>query len=242
MPMPTPPAPQPAPVPTPVVKAPEPPPNFSGTVRLVTFSEIIASGEGQAKPKNGIDFDRIDQALKRLSGVSSVSFNDATATIEVGYGGPWSDLAKVKNTVSACGVSAEVVNPARVVYRPTVIVEDESKAVAALKAVAGVHYVCRESNDLVIYCDLAVTLLDSIRSSAEGAGLKGMINSHEEIRVPFTTQSGNLSALLEDLARTKWVLKTDQDGSNVRVLAVKGRITKALVKSLMTRHGVAESK
>jgi len=189
--------------------------------------------------------DRIEAALKRVSGVSSVSYDNGTRSINVGFNGGWNDLKKLEIAVSNAGASAELVSPARVVYRPMVIVEDENKVLTAAKNVSGVQYVAKENNDFYIYADLASTSLDSIRSACEGAGVKGAIVSHEEIKVPFASgAAGNTMALQDDLAKTKWVVRVEIDAASnaVKVLAVKGRVTKALIKLLMIKHGFAEAK
>jgi hypothetical protein len=72
-----------------------------------------------------------------------------------------------------------------------------------------------------------------------------MIVSHEELKVGFGAGgNGNAQNLQDDLSKTKWVLKVDIDsaGNAVKVLAVKGRVTKSLVKSLMSKHGFPEAK
>jgi hypothetical protein len=242
MPVPPPSVPTPS-TPAPAAKAPAPeqPATFSGTVRLLAYSDLISTGEGKAA--KGIEFEKVESALKRISGVTSASFDSTTRSIQVGYSGTWSDLNKLETAVNMNGVSAEIVNPAKVILRPMVVMDDESKVIAAVKGVVGVQYVTRENNDVVTYCDLASTTLGMIRSACESAGVKGAIVSHEEHKIGFGTD-GNAAALQDDLSKTKWVVKVDVDsaGRSVNVLALKGRVTKSLIKSIMAKHGFAEAK
>jgi copper chaperone CopZ len=248
MPMPTPPSPAPTPQPTPVAKkeAPAQPATFSGSVRMLTFSDAIVTGENaNAKVSSSTEFDKIEAALKRVAGVTSTNYDASTRSINVGYAGPWSDLNKITIAVNNNGVSAELVSPAKIVYRPMSPVEDETKVITAVKGISGVQYVARENNDILVYADLMSVSLDQIKSGCEGAGVKGMFVSHEEVKVNFAAGgNGNASALQDDLSKTKWVLKVDIDsaGNAVKVLAVKGRVTKSLVKSLMTKYGFPEAK
>jgi copper chaperone CopZ len=249
MPVPPPNVPTPqTPTPAPVAKTPAPsqPASFSGTVKIIAYSEVISTGEGNAKPSaSAVDFEKVETALKRVSGVSSASYNPSTRSIDVGYNGSWTDLNKLTMAVNNNGISAEMASPARVVLRPMVVIEDENKVLTAVKAVSGVQYVSRENGDIVSYCDLTSVSLDSIKSACESTGVKGMIVSHEELKVGFGSGgAGNTSALQDDLAKTKWVIKSEIDsGSNcVKVIAPKGRVTKALVKSLLSKHGFAEAK
>jgi copper chaperone CopZ len=237
------PSPSQAPTPAPVAKtpAPEQPAAFSGSVRIMAYSDSITTGES-AKIASSIDFDKIQAALKRVAGVTDATFDASSRTINVQYGGPWKELNKLSMAVNNNGVSAELLSPARVGFRPMVQIDDEGKVLGAVKGISGVQYVSRENGDIQIYCDLSTTSLDSIRSACESAGVKGMIVTHEEIQVKFSAGQGNGGALVDDVAKTKWVLKAEVVGDAVKVLAVRGRVTKALIKSLLSKHGFAEAK
>lgn len=219
--------------PAPTAKAPEAPPKFSGTVRMVTFSDSIATGEN-AKASNRVDFERVESALKRVPGVSQAGVLPESRSMEISFEGPWTDLKKLEFAVSATGVSAEIINPARVVLRSA---EDMAKGLEAVRTLPGVHFVTRENNDAHIYCDLEQVSLDEIR---EKSRVRTQVISHEEIRISFTS-SGDRDALKADLERTKWVIRALVDGT-VWVLAPKGRVTKALIKSVMAKNGFAPSK
>lgn len=237
--------PAPAPTPTPAIptaKPPEPAPTFAGTIRIATFSEIIAS-EGKKAAGPQIDMAKIESALKRVGGVSSVSFDQNTKEINVGFSGPYSEMKKVKIAVDGQGVAAEVISPARVVIRPMGQIDDATAALSALKSVSGVAAVEKENNDLVAYADLSIATLDGLLKAAEGTGIKCQVASHEEIKVKFST-AGKSDDLKNDLKQTKWILRVDIDtsDSSVKVLAVKGRVTKAVVKTVMAKHGFPEAK
>lgn len=241
--MPTPgtPAPVPTPAPTPTVKAPEPAPTFSGSVRIATFTDMIASGGDKKAGGSQVDAAKVEAALKRVAGVTSVSID--TNGISVGFSGPYSDVKKLKIAVETQGVASEVVSPARVVVRPMSQIDDASSVLNALKGVSGVIAAEKEANDLIAYADLSAVSLDSLIKSVEGAGAKCQIASHEEIKVKFSAV-GQTEQLKTDLASTKWVLKVDVDStdSSVKVLAVKGRVTRSVVKSVMAKHGFPETK
>jgi len=241
----TPMPPAPAPTPTPAVptaKAPDPAPTFGGTIRIATFSEIIAS-EGKKAAGPQIDMAKIESALKRVAGVSSVSFDQNSKEISVGFSGPYSEMKKVKIAVDGQGVAAEVISPARVVVRPMGEINDATAALNALKSVSGVVAVEKDSNDLIAYADLSSASLDSLLKAVEGTGVKCQVASHEEIKVKFSA-TGKSDDLKNDLKQTKWVLRIDIDSSDssVKVLAVKGRVTKAVVRTVMAKHGFPEAK
>jgi copper chaperone CopZ len=241
--MPPPPQPTPqAPVPTPTVKTPDPAPTFAGTVRIATFSDIITTGD---KKGNGpsIDMGKVEAALKRVDGVSSVSYDQASKEISVGFSGPYAEIKKIKIAVDGQGVAGEVVSPARVVIRPMGQVEDASSAINALKGVSGVVASEKDMNDLIAYADLKTVSLDSLLKAAEATGIKCQIASHEEIKVKYTA-AGASEPLKSDLSCTKWVLRVDIDASDssVKVVAVKGRVTRSVVKSVMAKHGFPEAK
>ncbi len=213
-------------------------------MHLIVFSDIISTGQ-DAKSNRGVDIDKVEGALKRIAGVGGISYDPATRSILADYTGPWRDLGKLPITLANNGLFAEIKNPAKVVYRPMVQTEDAAKVIRALKAISGVHFVGNDNNDFQVYVDLELVSLEQIKSACEGVGIRGMIASHEEVRVSFGPGGqGNTSALSEDIARTKWVLNVDIDVSTnaVKVLAIKGRVTKALVKSLMAKHGFPEAK
>jgi len=186
---------------------------------------------------------KIESALKRVAGVSSVSFDQNTKEINVGFSGPYSEMKKVKIAVDGQGVAAEVISPARVVIRPMGQIDDATAAVNALKSVSGVSAVEKDSNDVIAYADLSVTSLEGLLRAVEGTGVKCQVASHEEIKVKFSA-AGKSDDLKNDLKETKWVLRVDIESSDssVRVLAVKGRVTKAVVKTVMAKHGFPEAK
>jgi copper chaperone CopZ len=241
MPMPTPSAPAPTPTPTPTAKAPEPAPTFSGSVRIATFTDIIASAGDKKASGTQVDSAKVEAALKRISGVTSVSVD--SNGINVGFSGPYSEIKKLKIAVETQGVSSEILSPARVIVRPMSQIEDASSALNALKGVGGVAAAEKEANDLIAYADLSTVSLDSLIKAVEGTGVKCQIASHEEIKVKFSA-AGQTEQLKSDLAATKWVLKVEivSAESSVKVVAVKGRVTRSVVKSVMAKHGFPEAK
>lgn len=245
-----PPAPAAAPKPTPAPaaqapKAPEAVPNFSGQLVLVVFSDAIVTGEG-SKNSAGLtlDWDKVDASLKRVTGVASTSFDAAARRINVTFVGPFKDIDKVRNAVQTSGVSAEILSPAKIIFRPTVEVESDSKLIASLKGVPGVQIVLKDLNDYTLYADLSTLDLEEVTKAALSAGVKGMTPTHELIKTVLPPKGGNPEALLEELNKTKWILKADLDASTntLKVLAIKGRVTRALIKSLSTKCGYVESK
>lgn len=236
------PVPTPAPAPAPV-KPPEPAPTYSGTVRVATFSDAIAT-EGDKKVGGlQVDVARLEAAVKRLPGVTSFAFDPITRQMSVGYSGVYSETKRIKVAIDSQGVSSEIVSPARVVVRPMAVLDDPSRFLSALKGVPGVLAAEREGNDLIAYADLSTASIHSIRQAVEGTGIRCQIASHEEIRVKFGA-AGTPEALTADLERTKWVLRAEVDPAEsvVKVLAVKGRVTRALIKSVMSKNGFAEAK
>jgi copper chaperone CopZ len=246
--MPTPPAaaaPKPTPAPTPSKPAPEPIPNFSGQVVLTVYSDAIVTGEGSKNsPGLQLDWDKVESSLKRVAGVASASLDAASRRINVSFVGPFKDIEKVRNAVQTSGVSAELLSPAKVIFRPTVQVESDSKLVAALKGAPGVQMVLKDLNDYTLYADLSTLDLDEVTKAALSAGVKGMTPTHELIKTVLPPKGGDAAALIDELNKTKWVVKADIEAASntLRVVAIKGRVTRALIKSLSTKCGFAESK
>jgi copper chaperone CopZ len=209
------------------------------------YSDAIVTGEGSKSAAGlNLDWDKIESTLKRVEGVTSVSLDAASRRINLTFVGPWTGIEKVRNAAQTAGASAELVSPAKVTFRPTVQVDDDAKITAALKGVSGVHHVAKDFNDYVLYADLATLDLDEISKAVLGVGVKGLIATHEWVRVGLGSTAGNSSQLLDELAKTKWVLRAEIDAatSSVKVLAVKGRVTRALVKSVLAKCGYTESK
>lgn len=211
-------------------------------MRLRTFSENIAT-EGTEIKTGGIDLTKVENAVKRVAGVTSFSFDPKTKEITVGYGGLAKNVKDIKIAVDGQSVSCEILSPARVVVRPIGALEDPTNALNAMKGVAGVTGVNKEFNDLVAYADLSTTSLDALKAAVEGTGVKCQIASHEEVKVKYTA-AGNVETLRDDLSKTKWVLKVEVDSAKmeVRVLCVKGRVTRSIVGSVMNKHGFPEAK
>jgi copper chaperone CopZ len=206
---------------------------------------VIQSVEGAAKPQAvSVDWTRVEAAIKRVEGVNSATLDSDGRRIQVSYTGIYSNIERIRNAAQTAGLSAELLSPARVVFRPMSAVDDETKLTNSFKALAGATFVTRENSDLHIYADLSTLDLDQVVQAARTAGVKGMISTHEMVRVRYSTGGGDPQTLVDELSRTKWVLKAEiESGTNtVAVLAIKGRVTRALVKSIMSRCGFAESK
>jgi copper chaperone CopZ len=245
--MPPPPPAEPQPNPNiPVIKTREPSPTFSGTVRLQTFADLtIETGKDEKEKKDSgssVDMAKVEGAVKRVKGVSSFSYDATKREIVVGFSGPVSDAKDIKIAIDTQGLTNEILSPAKVVVRPIGKIENPAAALAALKGVPGVVAAESEYNDLVAYADLSTASLDALVKAVEGSGVKCQISSHEEIKVKFGS-SGSVEALKNDLGRTKWVLRVDVNAgdSSVKVLSVRGRITRSVVKSIMAKHGFPEA-
>lgn len=205
---------------------------------LAVFSDAIVTGEGAKNaPALSLDWEKVEATLKRVDGVSAATLDAPARRIHVTYAGPFSGLDKVKNAVQ----NAELIDPAKVIFRPMASVDDDAKVTAALKGIAGVRQVVKEYNDFILYADLSTLNLDQVTGSA---GVKGMIATHEILKVTLPASGGNATSLLDELSRTKWVLKAEIEAASntLKVLAVKGRVTRAVVKSVMTQCGFPETK
>ncbi len=225
-----------------MVKTPDSGPKLAGNVTFKTFSDQIAT-EGDKAAEGKVDMSKVEAAVKRVPNVTSFAYDAAKKEITVGYNGFYKDIKDIKIAIDGQSIPCEAVNPARVVVRPIGKPEDPKPALGALKAVAGVVDVAQDNNDFIAYADLSKLSLADLIKSLEGSGVKCQIASHEEIKVRYTT-TGSTDALKTDLMKTKWVLRVDVDAadSSVKVLAVKGRVTKDAVKSVMSKHGFPEAK
>lgn len=153
------------------------------------------------------------------------------------------DVKEIKIEIDGQGILCDVVNPARVIVRPMAKLENARPALDSIRGVAGVLGVEQEYNDLVVFADLSLLSLDALKAAVDGGGVKCQIASHEEVTVRFET-AGSIPALKDDLARTKWVLNVaiDVEKKEVKTLCVKGRLTRAIVSGVMSKHGFKELK
>jgi copper chaperone CopZ len=243
-PPPGPPPPPPPPTnPQVVVKTPPASPPFSGSIRIQTFQDLtIETGKESEKKDAGslVDMAKVEAAAKRVKGVTSFSYDASRREIVVGYSGAIREAKDVKIAIDGQALPNEILSPAKVIVRPMGKLENPDTAINAVKGVAGVVAAEQEYNDLAVYADLSAVSLESLMKAVEGSGVKCQISSHEEIKIKYGA-SGSLDALKNDLARTKWVLRVQVEGSEVKVLTIKGRLTKAVVKSIMAKHGFPEA-
>lgn len=204
---------------------------------------MIETGKESDKKDGGsfADMAKVEAAAKRVKGVTSFSFDSSRREIIIGYSGPIREAKDVKIAIDGQSLPNEIVSPAKLVVRPMGRLENPDQALNAVKGVAGVVAAEQEFNDLAVYADLSTISLDALIRAMEGSGVKCQISSHEEIKVKYGA-SGAIDALRRDLERTKWVLRVQVEGSQVRVLAVKGRVTRAVVKSVMAKHGFPEAR
>lgn len=248
--MPTP-APTPAPTPTAATPTPAaaPVPTFSGSVVIAVFGDVsgtISTGDKAQAKSSGpvVEWDKVEATLKRVEGVTGATLDTTSRRINVSYAGAFASVDKVRNSIQTSGVSCELISPAKVTFRPMGTVDEDGKLLAALRGIAGVQMVTKDYNDFTLYADLSAVDLDTILQAAQGAGVKGAIASHELFKVALTSTTGNSANLLDELSKTKWILKAEIEAStnSVKVLAVKGRVTRALVKTIMTKCGFPEGK
>lgn len=240
--MPLPPLPVPTPpTPTPSAPAAEPTPTFAGTIRVQIFTDIIATGNETAKikPIEDKERERIESYIKKVSGVSSVTFNPIDCTFDVGYSGSFDDVGDIEKSISLTGTACETISPLEVVFRPNIVVENDTLK-NALKGVSGVTVVIKSGNDFKCYCGVEIDL-NAIKTAASGAGVNGSVVSHEEIKLPLAG-SGNAESAKRELKTCKYVLRADVTATEAKVLCVRGRVTRALVKSIVSKFGFAEAK
>ncbi len=241
--MPPPPPAEPQPNPNiPVIKTREPAPTFAGTVRFLAFADLaIVTGDKEKKDGGSmVDMAKVESSVKRVKGVTSFSYEVTSREISVGFTGPVSEVKDIKIAIDNQSLSNEVLSPARIVIRPIGKVDKPEGVLGSIKGVSGVVAAEQDFNDWVAYGDLSVLSLEALIKACEGSGAKCQIVSHEEIKVKHTG-TGATDALKNELSRTKWVLKVDIVGGEVRVVTVKGRVTKAQVKATMSKLGFPEA-
>jgi hypothetical protein len=224
----------PFPIPAPVGNAPqtvpasvnpEAPPTFCGTVRILVFSETIATGPGVVR----LDEKRrqmIESALRRQSGVASILYE--APYFDVAYTGPYSGLDKLQDAVASTGTSNEIVSPLKVRVRPF---NDPEAALKSLRGVSGVSLVIRTASECDCYAGLEVDL--------DALARLGEVVSHERIEVRFKG-TVDLEAARSDLESMKGVLKVDMGADETRLLCRKNRVLKCTVRSVLSKHGAAK--
>lgn len=191
----------------------------------------------------GLDLSKLETAVKRVGSVTDFSYDASKKEVRVGYTGYAKDVKELKIAIEGQGLSCEAVNPARVVIRPVGAISKPDAALSAMKGVSGVLDTARDGNDLIAYSDLETLSLEALAKALEGAGVKCQFPSHEEVKIKYGA-SGDPKALKAELQKVRGVLRADIDseGQCVKVLAAKGRVTRAAVKSIMDKHGFPEAK
>ncbi len=103
------------------------------------------------------------------------------------------------------------------------------KVKQTLSSVPGVKAVVQDGNAFKCYADME-TELGAVEAAAAGS-----VTSHEWLSL--TASGGNEETAGRELGNTKYVLCAEIGDEQVRVLCVKGRVTRALIKSLLTKAG-----
>lgn len=186
---------------------------------------------------------RVETAVKRLSYVNGAAYDPATGEIKVDYTGTMDDVTEIRNIIDRQGVACEAVNPMRVVVRPIGQVSKPAVVLAAVRKVKGVLAAEKDGSDFIVYSDASTLSLAGLVNAARDVGVKCRIPSHEEFE--FTLgRVGSVEALKEDLARTKWVLRADVHASakTIVFLCVKGRVSRAALRTIAEKHGFFEAK
>jgi copper chaperone CopZ len=225
--------PTPAAPPTVPTTAPEPKPKtFAGPVLIRIFTEVIATGGEGAAPKSIDDKKRevVETALGRVPGVGSVTFKPEDRIFEAEYSGPYDKLSEFKAAMSTTGVASEMVSPLEILFRPaSVPVSDPKKLIASLESVPGVAAAVQEGHLFKCYGAIDVDL-----AAIEKAG--GTVESHAWIELVLKTPMNDRG--LSELLQVKYVLAVEPADGRVRALTVKGRATRAALKSTLARCGV----
>lgn len=240
-----PPAPAPAPTPdpsTPPVPTPDPKPPapvYAGLVQIKIYSDLISTGS-EGKPVNGVDpakIARIQDIVRSIEGVSGVSMNSGTGTLEATYSGPYEKIEDIEKAVAKTGVNCALVSPAIVKFRPY-NQDNDAKVISALQGVSGSIGVAKIAGNFCVFIPAESLDLTAILKAAENAGYPGTIISHDLYEFTFT-KAGDSRKLQADLSETKFILKyqIDMTGNKVEVTVVRGRCSKAQVKKLLDACG-----
>jgi copper chaperone CopZ len=211
--------------------APKEVPKYAGPVRIQIFSELIATGSESAKIIDDKKRETIESVLNRVTGVKSVAFRPADRMFEAVFEGKYEDLAAFKPAMASTGVPSEMVSPLEIVFRPgSLPVQNPDKLKETLGKVPGVKAVVQDGNAFKCYADVETDL-----AAIESAG--GSVMSHEWLSLAVSAVPDNAETAVTDLANTKYVLRVEVEDAQVKVLCVKGRVTKALLKSILTKNG-----
>jgi copper chaperone CopZ len=202
------------------------------------FSETIVTGESAA-PKAILDDkkrDAIETALGNAAGVKGAVYKPELQAYEIQYCGPYEGLDGVKNAFVTTGTPSEMISPLEIVFRPNrTPIQELDKLKKALKQIPGVAEVVQSGNLFRCFATLDNDPRD-IAKTAAAAGYEGEVLSHEVVSFKLSG-AGKHEEAGSELASCKYVVRVFIDEDEATCLCVKGRVTRALLKSVLQKCG-----
>jgi copper chaperone CopZ len=237
--MPPAPAPDPSTPPAPTPDAKPPVPVFAGMVQIRIYSDLISTGSegGQFSGIDPAKVGRIQSIVGSIDGVSGVSVNSVSGTLDASYSGPYDKIEDIEKAVSKIGVNCTLISPAIVKFRPY-NQDNDAKVVSALQGVSGSVGVAKIAGNFCLFIPAESLDLTAVLDACKNAGYPGTIISHDLYEHTFT-KAGDTAKLEKSLSETKFVIKSQVDlsGNKVSVTVVRGRCSKAQVKKLLESCG-----
>ena len=222
-------------VPNVTTEAPKEKPKYNGTLRIQFFTDIITTGDAKTlKVLDDKKKELIETTLNRVNGIKAVTFNAADRCFEAEFDGTIESLAQIKPALSSTGVAMEMSAPLELIFRPgSLPVSNPDKIIKGIGAVGGVKGVIQDGNVFKCFCAIDADLNAIVSAS----GIAGEITSHEWISLTIASSPANVETALTDLLQTKYVLAVEIGDNDVRVLCVKTRVTRSLLKSILSKNG-----
>lgn len=150
------------------------------------------------------------------------------------------DLDKVEREVQNLGISACLYDPCKFVIRPSEMVTNKAAFIKALESVPGVKAVDEDGGYYHCLADPSQCDPEALVDAAKNAGVKSQLTSHEVFifKIESKDFKGGTSVLEQKLKETRYVLRATCGTDSIKVVVVKGKVSRAVVKAMIEREGL----
>lgn len=181
----------------------------------------------------------VEPVLSKIPGVTNVKMDDS-GWITCAFKGTFKDLDKVEREIQNLGISACLYDPCKFVIRPSEMVKDKTAFINALKGVAGVKAVDEDGGYYHCLADPSQCDPETLLDAAKNAGAKSQLTSHEVFTFKIESKDfkGAVSALEQKLKDARYVLRATCGTDSIKVVVVKGKVSKTTVKGMIEKEGL----
>lgn len=180
----------------------------------------------------------------RFVGALDIKFFAAERALCVKFEGTYADLGRMEKVISDNLTPVTLVDPMRLIYSiaPAGDKADRKTVTMLLESLKGVKKANVNGTSAELFVEPNIDL-PSIEEKAAQGFYRFKINSHEllDFTLDRIREGFSFQPLKEELLRISGVIEAKHQGDSIKVLALKGRVTKQALKPILRKHG-AESK